>query len=125
MLYIQVFLALGIILVTPCVAAKSPEMLLLGRISIGFMCGMACMITPMYLAEVSTPRIRGAMMTAHQLLVTFGIFLSSVIGLREALSTTNGWPYLQLINAAPLLIAVSVLPFIPETPRYLLMVCAI
>ena len=97
-------------------------MLIIGRISIGFMCGMACMITPMYLAEVSTVDTRGALMTAHQLFLTLGIFISSVVGLPQVLSTAYRWPFLQLVNAGPLIVAVVCLPLLHETPRYLLLV---
>jgi len=43
----------------------------------------------MYLSEIAPFNYRGAFGTLHQLLVTAGIFLSSVFGLKEILGTHN------------------------------------
>jgi len=47
--------------------------------------GLANTIAPMYLSEIAPVNYRGAFGTLHQLLVTGGIFLSSVFGLKEIL----------------------------------------
>jgi len=47
--------------------------------------GLANTIAPMYLSEIAPFNYRGAFGTLHQLLVTGGIFLSSVFGLKEIL----------------------------------------
>jgi len=36
--------------------------------------------------------------------------------------TADRWPYLILLQAVPALLSLVVLPFLPETPRYLLLV---
>jgi len=49
--------------------------------------GIGNTIAPMYLSEIAPFNYRGAFGTVHQLLVTGGIFLSSVFGLKELLGT--------------------------------------
>jgi len=49
------------------------------------MAGIGNTIAPMYLSEIAPFSQRGAFGTLHQLLVTAGIFLSSVFGLKELL----------------------------------------
>jgi len=49
--------------------------------------GLANTIAPMFLSEIAPFNYRGAFGTLHQLLVTGGIFLSSVFGLKELLGT--------------------------------------
>jgi len=39
-----------------------------------------------------------------------------------AAGTRDLWPYLILLQAIPALLSLVVLPFIPDTPRYLLLV---
>ena len=38
------------------------------------------------------------------------------------IGTRDLWPYLILLQAVPALLSLVVLPFLPETPRYLLLV---
>jgi len=53
--------------------------------------------------------------------------MRQLIGLCNAASvlvagTRDLWPYLILLQAIPALLSLVVLPFIPDTPRYLLLV---
>ena len=50
-----------------------------------FTAGLGNTIAPMYLSEIAPFNYRGAFGTLHQLLITGGIFLSSVFGLKELL----------------------------------------
>ena len=50
-----------------------------------FFAGFATQLAPMYLAEITPVRYRGAFGTGHQLFITIGIFAGSVFGLREIL----------------------------------------
>lgn len=78
---------------------------------------------PVFLAEISTPKIRGGLCVCHQLIVDFGCVVASIVGLPQSLSTADRWPYLFLVNAVPIAIAVICLPLIPESPNYILTVC--
>ena len=103
----------------------------------------------LYLAEISPQKIRGTIGSCHQLAVTIGILLSQILGLREALGksiqsdllklliilcyiiiiiflisivsgTADGWPILLGLTGVPALISCVILPFCPESPRFLL-----
>lgn len=51
-------------------------MLFLGRCIAGFAVGMLTMVIPLYISEVSTPDIRGALVVLQQLSITIGILAS-------------------------------------------------
>jgi SP family myo-inositol transporter-like MFS transporter 13 len=47
---------------------------------IGARAGIASMTVPTYVAECSPAHVRGVMIVGFQLMITFGIFLASVLG---------------------------------------------
>jgi hypothetical protein len=84
--------------------------------------GMAVQLGPMYTMEIIPFNMKGAIGTGCQLFVTMGLFVSSVLGLGELLGTAALWPYLLLLNAVPAAVSMILLIFLPESPRYLLIV---
>ncbi|XP_013785493.2 glucose transporter type 1-like [Limulus polyphemus] len=101
-------------------ASYSIEMLLIGRLIIGFNCGLNTALVPMYLSEISPVALRGGLGTVNQLAVTVGLLLSQVFGVHFLLGTTRGWPYLLAIAIIPAILQLCLLPLCPESPRYLL-----
>ena len=65
--------AVGAILMA---AAPNVEMLIAGRILVGLGVGVASMTAPLYIAEASPAKIRGALVTMNVLFITGGQFLS-------------------------------------------------
>jgi MFS family permease len=63
-----------------CVVANSVPMLIAGRFLVGCGIGLTSVGAPMYIAEVSSARIRGTFVSLFQLAVTLGILLSYVVG---------------------------------------------
>ena len=59
--------------------AESIAVLITGRIIIGLAIGVASMIVPVYLSEISPVRIRGRIVAIYILCVTAGQALSSVL----------------------------------------------
>ena len=114
------FAFIGSVLSCCCVVAKSPELLMVGRAITGINCGLVTGLAPMYLAEITPFNLRGAIGTCHQLFITIGIFVSSVFGLREILGTKDLWPFILLLPSATALISLVLLPFFPDSPRYLM-----
>ena len=47
--------------------------------------GLNISLCPLYLAEISPKKIRGAIGTCHQLAITIGILFSQIMGLKELL----------------------------------------
>lgn len=118
----QIFSVVGVILSSCCVVCQSPELLFLGRMMFGILAGIGNIITPIYLAEIATPRIRGALCVCHQLTISTGILIGSILGIPELLSAYNRWQYLFLVNLIPFFIGLLCLPRIPLSPRYLYLV---
>ncbi|KHJ89440.1 MFS transporter, SP family [Oesophagostomum dentatum] len=96
-------------------------MMILGRLFIGFYCGLTC-IVPMYLAECSPVNLRGMLGSLHQLIVTVAILISQILGLPYILGTIDRWPLIFGFTVVPSVIQVITLPLIPESPRYTLCV---
>lgn len=77
-------------------------------------------LVPMYLTEIAPINIRGAMGVLHQLALTCGILVSQLLGLRELLGGADIWPYLLAGSAVPFILSCLVLPWYPDSPRWLL-----
>ncbi|KAL0604610.1 Solute carrier family 2, facilitated glucose transporter member 1 [Plecturocebus cupreus] len=99
---------------------KSFEMLILGRFIIGVYCGLTTGFVPMYVGEVSPTALRGALGTLHQLGIVVGILIAQVFGLDSIMGNEDLWPLLLSIIFVPALLQCIVLPFCPESPRFLL-----
>lgn len=74
----DVVFAVGAILMA---AAPNVAMLIAGRILVGLGVGVASMTAPLYIAEASPAKIRGALVTMNVLFITGGQFLSYCINL--------------------------------------------
>ncbi|KAF8939309.1 general substrate transporter [Dissophora ornata] len=90
---------------------------IVGRVIVGYACGLGGVVAPTYLGEISTIKGRGTMGTIFQLLIVVGILISNLIGL--GLSTPPKWRILFAINAIPPLIQTFLLPSLTESPRWL------
>ncbi|ELU18919.1 hypothetical protein CAPTEDRAFT_161693 [Capitella teleta] len=101
--------------------AHSYEMLIIGRLVIGFHCGLYTGLVPVYNAEVSPPSIRGSVGTINQLAVTLGLLIAQVLGLQDTLGTAELWPVLLGLAAFAPVVQIIGLSFCPESPRYLLL----
>ncbi|KAM8797519.1 solute carrier family 2, facilitated glucose transporter member 11 [Eudromia elegans] len=100
--------------------AKSFEMIILGRFFTGLNAGISMNIQPMYLAESAPKKLRGAVALTSASFTALGLVLGQIVGLRELLGEENSWPLLLASNAVPALIQLMALPWLPESPRYLL-----
>ncbi|KAL6461253.1 hypothetical protein MHYP_G00312190 [Metynnis hypsauchen] len=103
-----------------CTLCSSFEMVIAGRLVIGLFCGLFTGLTPMYVGEVSPTPLRGAFGTLHQLGVVVGILISQIFGLEFLLGSDKLWPLLLALTVVPAVIQCLLLPFCPESPRYLL-----
>ncbi|XP_023316729.1 glucose transporter type 1 isoform X7 [Trichogramma pretiosum] len=100
--------------------ASSYEMLFVGRFVIGINCGLHTSLVPMYISEIAPLNLRGGLGTINQLAVTIGLLLSQILGIEQILGTEDGWPLLLGLAVCPAVLQLVLLPFCPESPRYLL-----
>ncbi|XP_055113595.1 solute carrier family 2, facilitated glucose transporter member 3-like isoform X1 [Symphalangus syndactylus] len=100
--------------------AKSVEMLILGRLVIGFFCRLCTGFVPMYIGEISPTALRGAFGTLNQLGIVVGILVAQIFGLEFILGSEELWPLLLGFTILPTILQSVALPFCPESPRFLL-----
>uniref|UniRef100_A0A087YIK5 Solute carrier family 2 member 1a n=1 Tax=Poecilia formosa TaxID=48698 RepID=A0A087YIK5_POEFO len=103
--------------------AASFEMLIIGRFIVGLYSGLSTGFVPMYVEEISPTSLRGALGTLHQLGVVIGILMAQVFGIESILGNASLWPLLMGFTLLPALLQCVLLPFCPESPRYLLINC--
>lgn len=106
-----------------CGLARTPTELVLARLLGGLGIGIASLISPLYIAEIAPPRIRGFLVALQQLAIVLGIlgafFCNSAI-LHSSLAPTAQWRWMFGLGAAPaLLFLLCILP-VPESPRWLM-----
>ncbi|AKP74284.1 Galactose transporter [Piscirickettsia salmonis] len=92
------------------------------RFMIGFAVGIASFVVPLYLSETAPKRIRGAMGTLFQLLITIGIFLvavSNVSIIHIFIKPTVTIPLMFLVISAFAVIMFIGGLTLPESPRWL------
>ncbi|XP_016070055.1 PREDICTED: solute carrier family 2, facilitated glucose transporter member 5 [Miniopterus natalensis] len=116
----NVFSIVPAILMGSSEAARSFEMIILSRLLVGICAGLSSNVVPMYLGELAPKNLRGALGVVPQLFITVGILVAQIFGLRNVLATKEGWPILLGVTGIPAGLQLLVLPFCPESPRYLL-----
>jgi sugar porter (SP) family MFS transporter len=79
--------------------------------------GLASVVSPMFIAEVSPPRIRGALVTVNQLAIVVGLACAVVVS--YYLSFGEHWRWMLASNAVPVPIFVIGLLLVPESPRWM------
>lgn len=120
LLYVQVLSLVGAICMGICKPASSYELLLIGRFLSGLSCGAFTGLVPLYITEIAPVHLRGGLGTVNQLAVTFGIFISMILGLGNIFGNDTLWPLLLALIGVPSLIQVILLPMVPESPKYLI-----
>uniref|UniRef100_A0A673C547 Solute carrier family 2, facilitated glucose transporter member 5 n=2 Tax=Sphaeramia orbicularis TaxID=375764 RepID=A0A673C547_9TELE len=101
-------------------SSESFEVLILGRLVFGLFCGLVMSLNPLYIQEVSPTNLRGAFATLNQVSFASGILVGMVVGLETVLGTERYWAMMLSLSLIPALTQYLVLPFCPESPRYLL-----
>src|SRR4051812_13236965 len=104
-----------------CSFSGSIEMLITMRIIIGIAIGITSYVAPMYIAEVSPTRRRGALVTLNQLMITLGILVSYVSDyFLSNDANLQSWRWMFGVGIIPGLVLLIGMLFLPETPRWLI-----
>jgi SP family xylose:H+ symportor-like MFS transporter len=98
------------------------------RILGGIGVGLASMLSPMYIAEIAPPKVRGNLVAWNQFAIIFGMLIIyfvnfgiSKTGSGDAWLNTIGWRYMFLSGVIPAGLFLLLLLLVPETPRFLMM----
>ncbi|NGX56218.1 MAG: Arabinose-proton symporter [Candidatus Anoxychlamydiales bacterium] len=97
--------------------ANSINILLLGRMILGFAVGIVSLATPLYISEMSDPQHRGALVSLNQFAVTIGILLAYIINYSFAID--GNWRAMFAFALIPAFALFILLFFVPETPTFL------
>ncbi|VTJ58567.1 Hypothetical predicted protein [Marmota monax] len=89
-------------------------MLLGGRLLTGLACGVASLVAPIYISEISYPAVRGLLGSCVQLMVVIGILLAYLAG------RVLEWRWLAVLGCVPPSFMLLLMCCMPETPRFLL-----
>ncbi len=115
--------------------ASSALTLVSARILGGLGIGIASVVGPLYMAEVSPPRIRGRLISLYQLAITIGILIAFasnalIVHFGAAIArtfnalrwflVTDMWRGMLGACAIPSFIFLVLILFVPESPRWLL-----
>jgi SP family arabinose:H+ symporter-like MFS transporter len=121
-----------------CMIAGNEVQLVIARILGGVGIGVASVISPLYIAEISLPSFRGRLVSMYQLAITVG-FLGAYLanygllhysetllsngtttGLYGKIFGSEAWRGMLGMEALPALLFFVVLFLIPESPRWLI-----
>ncbi|ROL49586.1 Solute carrier family 2, facilitated glucose transporter member 9 [Anabarilius grahami] len=98
----------------------SPEMVIFGRFVTGIHSGISLSVVPMYLGEIAPKNLRGFLGLMPSIFICAGVFSAQVLGLHELLGKEEHWPLFLSLVVVPTFIQLMLLPWFPESPRYLL-----
>jgi sugar porter (SP) family MFS transporter len=101
--------------------SPTPTSLFIARVFLGLAIGMSSYAVPMYIAEISPTKQRGALVSSFQLLITIGIFVSYLSDLYFAEEgNLESWRPMFIVGVIPALILLIGMITLPETPRFLI-----
>lgn len=93
--------------------------LALARFGAGIAIGLASVLGPMYIAEVSPPAIRGRLVSINQLAIVSGILVSYYVNWQLSGAGVGNWRWMFAVAAIPSVAFFVGLLAIPESPRWL------
>ncbi|QSO49988.1 sugar porter family MFS transporter [Alicyclobacillus mengziensis] len=99
--------------------------LVIGRFLGGIGIGLASLLSPLYIAEIAPPRIRGRLVGTNQLAIVSGIFIvyfvnAAIVSSHPAIwNETIGWRWMFGMGVIPGIVFFLLLFAVPESPRYL------
>ncbi len=97
----------------------------IARILGGVGVGIASIVSPLYIAEISPASMRGKLVSYNQMAIVLGILVVYFVnyyiaGLGdEAWNVTSGWRWMFASEAFPAVLFFVLMLFVPESPRYL------
>ncbi|XP_030460636.1 sugar transporter ERD6-like 5 isoform X1 [Syzygium oleosum] len=109
----QIFFAAGWLSIA---YAKNAWWLDIGRLLNGLGVGVLYYVVPVYIAEITPRSVRGAFTAFNQFMICCGFSMIYFLG------TIVSWRILALISGIPCVIQILGLFFVPESPRWLVLV---
>ena len=102
-----------------CASAPNPAFLIGSRFVLGIAVGIATFTAPLYLSEIAPGQVRGAMVSAYQLMITVGILIAFLSD--TAFSLSGAWRWMLGVVAIPAALFLVGVLTLPRSPRWLMM----
>ncbi len=93
---------------------------MLTRFVAGIGVGMASMLSPMYIAEVSPAEVRGRNVAINQLTIVIGILITNLVNYGLSDNGPDAWRLMFGLGAVPSLAFLVGVIWLPESPRWLI-----
>jgi len=118
---------LGLVLAAAIFAASSLGMAFSANLTVfiamrfaaGIGVGMASLLSPMYIAEVSPAQVRGRNVAINQLTVVIGILVTNLVNYLLADGGSESWRWMFGLGAVPSVLFFLGVLWLPESPRWL------
>jgi len=94
------------------------------RILGGIGVGVASMISPLYIAEIAPPKIRGTLVTFQQIAIVSGMLVVYFVNYaiarhgNDAWILSDGWRWMLASEVIPAVLFFVLMIFVPDTPRW-------
>ena len=102
--------------------ANSLTIFIFARFVAGIGVGMASMLSPLYIAEVTPSHIRGRMVAINQLTIVIGILVTNLVNYSLRDNGTEAWRWMFGLGVIPSALFIIGVIWLPESPRWLLQV---
>jgi sugar porter (SP) family MFS transporter len=99
--------------------ASSLTLFVVMRFMAGIGVGMASMLCPMYIAEISPANVRGRNVAINQLTVVIGILITNLVNYFLADSGPDAWRWMFGLGVVPSVVFLIGVLWLPESPRWL------
>nr|WP_222131865.1 sugar porter family MFS transporter [Pseudonocardia sp. C8] len=96
--------------------AWSVPMLLVSRLLLGVTIGVSIVVAPVFVAESSPAKIRGAMLVLYQVATVVGIIAGYLVA--WALAGTGSWRWMLGLAAVPAVLVTVMIARLPDTARW-------
>ncbi len=115
-------LAAALFALSSLAMAFSPnrEVFILARFMAGVGVGMASVLSPMYIAEISLAHLRGRMVAVNQLTVVLGILITNLVNYTLRSSGEDAWRWMFGLGIIPSGLFLIGAYFLPESPHWLM-----
>ena len=114
--------AAAIFAISSLAMAFSPtrDIFIASRFCAGIGVGMASMLSPMYIAEISPAHMRGRMVAINQLTIVLGILITNLVNYTMRNFGDDAWRWMFGLGFIPSTLFFIGASWLPESPRWLL-----
>lgn len=101
-------------------AAPTFNVVVAGRIILGFAVSLSAIAECIYISEIAPAKSRGLLVSLNELGITVGLLVAYLINY-ACIDIENGWRYMFGISIIPALIQGIGMVFLPASPRFLML----